>query len=58
MRQQINLFTAGLGEPFRTDVELQAPAHLQTAMSLAQACERRNTEVLIGATNQGGQRAA
>jgi len=39
--QQINLFTAGLGQPLRTDVELQAPTNLQTAMSLARAYEQR-----------------
>lgn len=54
MRQQVILFTAGLSEPLRTDVELQAPAHLQTAMSLAWAYERRNTMSVIDATSQGG----
>ena len=42
--QQVNMFTAGLGEPLRTDVELQAPTNLQTAMSLARAYERRELE--------------
>lgn len=37
----MNLFTAGLGEPLKTDVELQYPANLQTDMSLARAYERR-----------------
>ncbi|KAL6640841.1 hypothetical protein ACP70R_021964 [Stipagrostis hirtigluma subsp. patula] len=32
-QQQINLFTAGLGKPLRTDVELQYPANLQMAVS-------------------------
>ena len=45
MQHQVNLFTAGLGEPLRTDVELQAPSHLQTAMNLTRAYERRDTEV-------------
>jgi len=35
------LFTGGLPDPIRTDVELQAPADLQRAMSLARAYERR-----------------
>jgi hypothetical protein len=39
--QQVNMFTAGLGEPLRTDVELQNPTTLQYAMSLARAYERR-----------------
>lgn len=47
MRQQINFFTAGLGEPLKTDVELQAPINLQTAMSLARAYEARNSASLI-----------
>jgi hypothetical protein len=36
--QQV-MFTAGLGEQLRTDVELQAPTNLQSAMSLARAYE-------------------
>jgi hypothetical protein len=39
--QQVNMFTAGLGEPLRTDVEMQTPTTLQYAMSLARAYERR-----------------
>jgi hypothetical protein len=38
-RQQVQMFTAGLGEPLRTDVELAASAELQQAMNLAQAYE-------------------
>lgn len=38
-RQQTNLFTAGLGEPLRTDVELQSPTNLQSAINLARAYE-------------------
>ena len=34
-RQQVQLFTPGLEEPIRTDVELQNPASLQMAMALA-----------------------
>jgi hypothetical protein len=40
MAQQVNMFAAGLGEPLRTDVELQSLTQLQTAMSLARAYER------------------
>jgi hypothetical protein len=40
-RQQSNMYTAGLGEPLRTDVELQTPETLQRAMHLARVYERR-----------------
>jgi hypothetical protein len=43
--QQVNMFTAGLGDPLRTDVELLAPTNLQTAMSLACAYERKEENV-------------
>lgn len=39
-QHQIDLFTAGLGQPLSSDVELQRPTTLQTAMSLARAYER------------------
>ncbi|KAJ4797074.1 hypothetical protein LUZ62_048320 [Rhynchospora pubera] len=39
--QQMHIFTAGLSEPLRTDVELHKPSDLQHAMSLARAFERR-----------------
>jgi hypothetical protein len=39
MAQQVNMFTAGLGEPLQTDVKLQSLTQLQTAMSLARAYE-------------------
>jgi hypothetical protein len=41
LSQQVrtNMFTAGLGQPLRTDVELHAPIDLQTAMRLARAYE-------------------
>lgn len=39
--QQVQLFTVGLGQPLQTDIELQAPQSLESAMSLAQAYERR-----------------
>ena len=41
---QVALFTAGLGEPLKTDVELNQPATLEDAMGLARAYERRNTK--------------
>lgn len=40
----MQLFTAGLLNPLRTDVELQNPSNLQTAMSLARVYERRLLE--------------
>jgi hypothetical protein len=44
----MNLFTAGLGEPMTSDVEMQRPNDLQAAMSLARAFERRASAVLPG----------
>ena len=41
--QQVQLFTGGLPDSLRIDVELQAPMDLQKAMSLARAFERRAT---------------
>ena len=35
---------AGLGQPLASDVEMQWPANLQTAMSLARAYEKRSAE--------------
>ena len=35
------MYTAGLGEPLRTDVELQTPETLQRAMHLARVYEQR-----------------
>ncbi|CAN6177503.1 unnamed protein product [Urochloa humidicola] len=43
-RQQIDLFIAGLGQPLASDVEMQRPSNLQTAMSLARAYELRSKE--------------
>ena len=40
-RQQTNMYTAGLGEPLRTDVEMEMPETLQRAMHLARVYERR-----------------
>lgn len=42
--QQVQLFTAGLLKPLRTDVELQHPTNLRTAMSPARAYEVRTQE--------------
>jgi hypothetical protein len=39
--QQVQMFSAGSGEPLRTNVELAMPTDLQTAMSLARTYERR-----------------
>jgi hypothetical protein len=39
-QHQMNLFIAGLGEPMSSDVEMQRPAALQAALSLARAFER------------------
>ena len=50
--QQVQLFTGGLPDPLRTDVELQAPADLQRAMSLARAYERRATALLAAQGHQ------
>jgi hypothetical protein len=48
--QQVHMFTVGLGEPLRTNVELAALTDLQTAMRLAQAYERRLSLVISDAT--------
>jgi hypothetical protein len=40
--QQAQLFTGGLPEHIRVDVELHEPADLHRAMRLARAFERRN----------------
>jgi hypothetical protein len=41
LKQQVQLFTSGLPDAIRIDVELQAPQDLQCAMVLARAYERR-----------------
>jgi hypothetical protein len=38
---QINIFTADLCDPLKTDVELEQPANLEEAMALARAYEHR-----------------
>jgi hypothetical protein len=40
--QQIDIFTAGLGDPLRVDVELHRPVSLEDAMGLARSYEHRN----------------
>jgi hypothetical protein len=40
-RQQVNIYTAGLLEPLKTDVELLDPQDMKTAISLAWAYEQR-----------------
>lgn len=37
--QQVMLFTAGLGKPLQTNIELQRPTNLELAMDLARAYE-------------------
>ncbi|CAO2146506.1 unnamed protein product [Urochloa humidicola] len=39
--QQTAIFTAGIGDPLRLDIELHHPATLEDAMSLARSFERR-----------------
>jgi hypothetical protein len=40
-KHQIDIFTAGLRNPLKTNVELEQPATLEEAMALAHACEQR-----------------
>jgi hypothetical protein len=40
-KQQIDIFTVGLRNPLKTDVELEQPATLDDAMALARAYESR-----------------
>jgi hypothetical protein len=40
-KHQINVFTAGLCNPLKTDIELEHPATLKEAMALAHAYEQR-----------------
>jgi len=40
----IYLYTGGLGQPLAHDIEMQYPANLQKAISLARAFEQRHTE--------------
>lgn len=40
-QQHVNIYTTGLLEPLKTDVELHHPQNMETAMSLARAYKRR-----------------
>jgi hypothetical protein len=40
-KQQIDIFTAGLRNPLKTDVEFEQPATLDDGMALARAYENR-----------------
>jgi hypothetical protein len=42
-KQQVQLFTSGLTDLLRVDVEMQKPLYLQVAMSMARAYEQRAT---------------
>ena len=53
--QQVQLFTGGLPDPIRTDVELQAPADLQHAMYLARAYEHRSVNIQTGGSSRPSQ---
>ena len=57
MQHQIDLFTAGLGQPLSSDVELQRPNNLQMAMSLARAYERRAHEAATTGVARAPSRA-
>jgi hypothetical protein len=48
--QQVHMFTTGLGEPLRTDVELAVATDLQTTMRLARAYKRRLSLVVSDTT--------
>jgi hypothetical protein len=48
--QQVQLFTGGLPDAIRIDVELQFPQDLQRAMALARAYERRAAALVPAAT--------
>jgi hypothetical protein len=44
-QQQIAIYTAGLGDPLRINVELQRPVTVEDAMGLSRSYERRNLPV-------------
>jgi hypothetical protein len=54
---QINIFTAGLRDPLKTNVELQKPATLEEAMALARAYENRLAMVTDTTTCSGSRLA-
>jgi hypothetical protein len=47
---QVAIFTAGLGEPLQTDIELQRPNTLEDAMGLAHAYKRLSAAVVPPST--------
>jgi hypothetical protein len=51
-QQQIQLFTAGMGDPLRLDVALQQPASMDDAVIFARAYEQR---LLSRSTGGGGR---
>lgn len=51
--QQIDIFTTGLGDPLRIDVELHHPVSLEDAMGLARSYERRNPTIDATAPSAG-----
>jgi hypothetical protein len=50
-RQQVQLFTSGLSDLLRVDVEMQKPLDLQIAMSLAHSYEQRSA-IIAAACNE------
>lgn len=48
--QQVQLFTGGLPDALRVDIELQAPQDLHHAMALARAYEKRSSTMMIGSS--------
>jgi hypothetical protein len=49
-KHQINIFTAGLRNPLKTDVELEHPATLEEAIALARAYEQRMSMTKLSPT--------
>jgi hypothetical protein len=60
--QQTQVFTAGLGDPLRTDIELRQPMTLEGAMYLTRAYERRaniqHVEAMLVSLSVGAESAA
>jgi hypothetical protein len=54
---QINIFTAGLHDPLKIDVELEQPMTLEEAMTLARAYEHRLAIVADTTTPSGSRQA-
>jgi hypothetical protein len=47
-KHQVDIFTAGLGNPLKTDVELEHPTTLEDAMALARTYEQRIVDESAG----------